>query len=180
MTRLLPVALMLAGCSTAGNISGLVAGGVAGGATANPAVGYAVGVAVKVAATATLRYADRVRQHAEQDAIAAAAGPLAEGSAAPWKIRHDIPFGDEHGQVVVVRAIDNPVADCREIAFSVHEDPPAPDAWFATTICKAVARLDLGAGRTGRRAVGLPAASIGCGRMVGATGIEPVTPTVSR
>ncbi len=134
--RLLPVVLLLAGCSSAGNISGLIAGGAAGGATANPAVGYAVGVAVKVAATATFRYAGRVRHHAEQDAIATAAGPLPEGAVVPWKIRHDIPFGNEDGQVVVVRAITNPIADCREIAFSVHDDPPAPDAWFTSTICK--------------------------------------------
>ena len=132
----LPLALLLAGCANAGGITGLVAGGVAGGATANPAVGYAVGLGVKVAATATLRYAGRVRQHAEQDAIAATAGALPEGAAAPWKIRHDIPFGNEDGQVVVVRAIPNALADCREIAFSVRDDPPEADAWFTGTICK--------------------------------------------
>ena len=136
MRGVVGLALLLGGCSNAASISGLVAGGAAGGATANPAVGYAVGLGVKVVAKATLRYAGRVRQHAEQDAIAAVAGPLAEGGNAPWQIQHDIPFGNEAGQVVVVRAVPNPLADCREIAFSVHDDPPAPESWFTSTICK--------------------------------------------
>ncbi len=35
----------------------------------------------------------------------------------------------------IVRAIDNPLAECREIAFSV-EDPPDPPSWFDASICK--------------------------------------------
>lgn len=127
----------LGGCRNAGSITGVVAGGVAGGATANPAVGYAVGLGVKVAATAVFQYVGRVRQHAEQDAIAAAAGPLPDGTSAAWKIEHDIGlFDDKNGSVTVVRTIANPIAECREIAFSVKADKPNPDARYLTTICK--------------------------------------------
>ncbi len=134
---LLLTVVALGGCRAAGSITGVVAGGIAGGASANPAVGYAVGLGVKVAATATLQYVGRLRQHAEQDAIAAAAGPLPDGTSTAWKIEHDIPlFDDENGTVTVVRTIANPIAECREIAFSVKADKPDPDARYTTTICK--------------------------------------------
>ena len=126
----------LAGCKAAGEITGLVAGGVAGGASVNPAVGYAVGVGTAVAADYAFRYVARVRQNGEQDAIAASAGPLTEGQTASWYIRHDIPVGNEGGWVQVVREIDTPLARCREVLFSIHDDPPAPEAWFTTTICR--------------------------------------------
>jgi hypothetical protein len=124
----------LAGCSAAADLTGVVAGGAAGGATANPAVGYAVGVGVDAAADYGYKYFGRVRQRAEQNAIAAAAGALALGATAPWRIDHTIPLGDEHGTVQVVRLIDTPIAACREIAFSV-EDRPDPPAWYDSTIC---------------------------------------------
>lgn len=126
--------LALAGCKSAGTIAGLVGGGAAGAATASPAVGYLVGLGVAVAADEAVRYYGRTRQQAEQDAIADAAGTLREGDAAPWRIRHDIPIGNEHGTVAVVRIVANPLADCREIVFSV-EDPPAAPVWFGSSIC---------------------------------------------
>lgn len=128
--------LCLAGCHSGAQLTGLVAGGVAGGATANPAIGYAVGIGTAAAADYTLAYVGRTRQHAEQQIIAAAAGPLAEGAQADWHIRHDIPIGNEGGRVMVVRTIESSLALCREIAFSIHDDPPAPEAWFTTTICR--------------------------------------------
>lgn len=126
----------LAGCSSAAQITGLVAGGAAGGASANPAVGYAVGVGTAAAASYVLAYTARVRQNAEQDAIAAVAAGLPEDGQGHWHIRHTIPIGNEGGLVVPVRTIDSAIATCREIAFSIHDDPPAPEAWFTTTICR--------------------------------------------
>ncbi len=126
---------LLAGCSAIADIAGLATGGVAGSATANPAIGFVVGVATAAAADEAVAYFSRARARAEQDAIAAVAGPLPAGAAALWKIRHDIPIGNEHGEVRVVREIVSPLAICREIAFSVLDDPPAPPAWFTTTIC---------------------------------------------
>ncbi len=116
-------------------ITALIAGGAAGGATGNPAVGYAVAVGTDAAADYTFKYVGRVRQGAEQDAIAEAAGALPPGETAPWRIRHDIPIGNEHGQVQVVREMDTTLAPCREIAFSV-EDGKKPPAWFDASICR--------------------------------------------
>ncbi len=132
---LVAATFMLAGCNAIGDIAGLATGAVAGGATANPAIGFAVGVATAAAADEAVAYFSRARARAEQDAIAAVAGPLPAGASAPWAIRHDIPVGDEHGEVHVVREIASPLATCREIAFSVLDDPPAAPAWFTTTIC---------------------------------------------
>lgn len=126
---------LLVGCGSAGELTGLAAGGIAGGATANPAIGYAVAIGTAAAASETFKYFGRVRQRAEQNAIADAAAGLAEGQSAPWSIQHDVPVGNEHGQVQVVRSIDTSLATCREIAFSV-ENAPAPPAWFVTSICQ--------------------------------------------
>ena len=97
--------LGLAGCSSVASIAGLVTGGGAGVATGSPAVGYAVGIGVTTVTSEAVKYYGRRRQQAEQDAIAATAGDLPEGGAAPWRIRHDIPLGNEHGEVRIVRRI---------------------------------------------------------------------------
>jgi len=128
--------LLLSSCSSASAITGLIAGGAAGGATANPAVGYAVGLGVRTVASSAFKYAGRVRHHAEQDAIAAVAGPLSPGAVAAWSVAHTIPIGDEDGQVMVMADIENPLAPCRAIAFTVHEHRPETDPWFTTTICR--------------------------------------------
>jgi hypothetical protein len=128
--------LALAGCSTAADLTGLATGGAAGAATANPVVGYAVGIGTRAGVDWVLLYATRVRQHAEQTAIATVAGGLADGGEADWHISHTIPIGNEGGRVVPLRDIDTPIATCREIAFSIHADPPAPEDWFITTICR--------------------------------------------
>ena len=130
---------LLAGCSSAAEITGLAAGGVAGGASANPAIGYAVAVGTAAAADEAFKYISRVRQRAEQNAIADAASTLGEGQTAAWTIRHTVPIDNEHGQVQVVRLIDTPLAICREIAFSV-EDAPKPGHWFVTSICQQARR----------------------------------------
>ena len=130
--------LLLGGCSSAGNIIGVVAGGVAGGATANPAVGFGVGVATAAVSNYTLRRVGRSWHGAEQDAVAATAGGLAVGEAADWRIRHSLPIGNEHGHVQVVRSIDNPLAPCKQVLFSVEEtDEPAE--WYSVDICQQTA-----------------------------------------
>ena len=132
----LGLAASLAGCGSAGLITGLAAGGAAGGATANPAIGYAVAVGTAAAATELFKYSARVRDNAEQNAIADAASELGPGQLAPWRIEHTIPIGDEHGQVRLVREIANPLAACREIAFSVDAGKHASPAWYTGTICR--------------------------------------------
>ena len=134
----LAAAVLLAGCNSTGKIAAVVAGGAAGGATGNPAVGFLVGVAVDAGANYVVRYYGRVRQGAEQDAIAQIAGGLPVGTEAAWTIEHDIPIGDEHGDLRVVRAIDTKLAACREVVFSVDGGGGAKlkRAWFSTDICK--------------------------------------------
>jgi hypothetical protein len=128
--------LLLTGCSSLADIAGLATGAVAGGASANPAVGYAVAVGTAAAADATFKWISRHRQGAEQDAIADVAGNLKEGQTASWRIRHTIPIGNERGEVRVVRELVTPLATCKEIAFSVADDPPEPDAHYVTTLCR--------------------------------------------
>jgi hypothetical protein len=141
--KVLPLAavVLLAGCNSTSKIAAVLAGGAAGGATASPAVGFLVGVAVDAGANYVVRYYGRTRQGAEQDAIAAVAGELPVGTEAAWKIEHDIPIGDEHGSLRVVRAMDTPLAACREVAFSVDEGngEKLKRSWFTADICKQAA-----------------------------------------
>jgi hypothetical protein len=136
--RVLSLLLLLAGCKAAPQIAAVVAGGVTGAASGSPAVGFAVGVATDAGANYLFRYISRSRQGAEQDAIAQVAGELPLGTVASWKIEHTIPIGDEHGRLRVIRAIDSPLASCREIAFSVDEgkDPTVKGPWFTADVCK--------------------------------------------
>ncbi len=126
--------LLLAGCKAAPQIAGVITGGTAGAASGNPAVGFAVGVVTDAAATSGFRYIARTRQGAEQDAIADMAGGLPVGGTAAWKIEHTIPIGNEHGQLRVVRLIDSPLAQCKQVVFSVEEDANRRD-WFSADIC---------------------------------------------
>ncbi len=57
--------------------------------------------------------------------------------ARPWEIRHTIPFGNEHGQLEAVREIATPLTTCREIVFSVEDDPPEH---YTTTLCRGAER----------------------------------------
>jgi hypothetical protein len=135
---LLAALLLLSGCNSTAQIFALIGGGAAGGATGNPAVGFVVGVAIDAGATYVVRYYGRTRQGAEQDAIAQVAGALPVGTEAAWKIEHDIPIGNEHGQLRVIRLIESPLAACKEIAFSVDEgkgDKLTRD-WFTSSVCK--------------------------------------------
>jgi hypothetical protein len=127
--------VLLTGCRFIAELSGLATGAAAGGATASPAVGYAVGIGTQVALEELFKWSGRVRAHAEQEAIAAAAAGLPEGGVAPWYIDHTIPIGNEGGEVRVVRVIDTSLATCREVVFSVADRPPAAPAWYATSIC---------------------------------------------
>lgn len=132
---------LLGGCDAvraAPQIAGAGAAIISGAGTANPGVGVAIGLGVTAAADYAVKYFGRSRQNAVQDAIATAAGPLAPGAHAPWEIRHSIPIGNERGEVHMVRAIDNPLAPCREIVFSVvdGEGEALTRDWFAAQICR--------------------------------------------
>jgi hypothetical protein len=130
--------VLLSGCASVARISAVLTGGVAGAASGSPAVGFAVGVATDAAANWAVRYVSRVRQGAEQDAIANVAGMMPMGAEADWKIEHTIPIGNEHGRLRVVRAMDTKLATCREIAFSVDtgEGQKQKGSWYIGDICQ--------------------------------------------
>ncbi len=134
----LPGVLLLAGCTAVSQLTAVVTGGVAGVATGSPAVGFAVGVATEAAASAAVKYYGRSRQHAEQQAIADAAAGVPPGERADWHINHLNPIGDEHGEVYVVRRIDNPLAPCKQIVFSVDRGTSAKleRSWYSADICR--------------------------------------------
>ncbi len=115
---LLPVVLMT-GCSSIGAFSGAAVGVATGAGTTNPLIGYAAGVGTQAAVDTLVKYISRKRQQGEQDAIAAAVGGLAPGQTAPWKIDHDIPIGNEHGDVMVADTIDNALTRCKQVVFTV-------------------------------------------------------------
>lgn len=127
------IASGLAGCSALGGFAGAAAGVATGAATTNPAVGVGVGIMVDGAVSAAVNYTFRTLHQAQQDHIATQAGALVVGESRAWAIKNSIPYGNEHGQVRVVREIGNPLARCREVLFSV-ESPQA--RWFSGNICQ--------------------------------------------
>ncbi len=133
---LLVSTLLLAGCQVASQATGLVAGAVSGGATANPAVGFAVGVGVTAGTDYAIRTITRTWHQGEQDAIAQAASTVPVGQTGPWRVKHSLPIGNEHGDLQVVHRIDTPLAACEEIAFSVVEDSKKPPPWYTATVCR--------------------------------------------
>jgi hypothetical protein len=132
---LLPLAL--AACNSIGAVSGAVVGVATGAGTTNPVVGYAAGIGTQAAVDTLVKYVTRKRQQNEQDAIAATVGQLAPGQTAPWKIEHDVPIGNEHGDVTVVDSLDNALAQCKEVVFTVidGDKPDSPHGTFVTTAC---------------------------------------------
>ncbi len=115
-------ALVLAGCGSVGAVSGAVVGASTGAVTANPVVGYVTAAGVKAGVDALQQYIARVRQGAEQDAIIGAVGAMRPGEKRSWKIVHDISlFDDEHGEMQVVRSIDTPLTQCKEVLFTVEQ-----------------------------------------------------------
>jgi hypothetical protein len=143
---LLPI-LLLGGCNSLPAVAGLGAGAIAGaGSGGNVAVGYAVAVGTAAAVDYGVKYYGRTRQRAEQEAIATAAAPLEIGQSATWRIEHTIPYGNENGELHVVRRIANPLAECKQIAFSVTEEgekdkktgqigPPVL-TWYTAELCR--------------------------------------------
>jgi hypothetical protein len=128
----------LAGCAGAADITGAVTGTAATIATTNPVVGVGVGLGVRAATTTAVNYVFRRRHRFAQDELAAVIGSMDLGETRPWKIEYDLPIGNAHGEVRLVRIVDNLLAPCREALFSVSsgDGPEAPRRWFLTTACR--------------------------------------------
>ncbi|MGG5886384.1 hypothetical protein ACLF3G_04535 [Falsiroseomonas sp. HC035] len=131
-------ALLSEGSSAAAGIGGAsLANAVGAGAAATTGIG----LGVQAATRAGVQYAQRDAQRDAQLAVAAAAGPLAPGGVAPWKVGYRVPIHpDETGQVTVARLIEAGGLRCKEIVFSV--DAPARGAtaasraFYTATICQ--------------------------------------------
>ncbi len=123
----------------AADVAGVAGAGAASAVTRSAAGAAAIGLGVRSLAAEGVRYAERRVHRTEQDAIAAAAGPLDPGSPAPWSVRHSLPLEDDAaGQVVVSRAFGAGSFRCKEIVFSV--DKAARDglarSFYTATVCQ--------------------------------------------
>lgn len=143
--------MALSGCSSllsegTGAAAGIAGTAIANKVTDNPTVATGIGLGVQAGAQAALAYAQRKTRGEEQDAIAAAAGPLAVGKVASWQVRHQLPIeSDAQGQVTVSRLIGGVDLECKEVVFSIDtpaEQRGAPPAreFYVTTVCRDGAR----------------------------------------
>jgi hypothetical protein len=140
---MLPLLLALSGCgsllsATTADVAGIASAGVASAVTKTPAVATGIGLGIGAAGTAALEYAERRVHHAEQDQIAAAAGPLAPGQVAPWRVVHTVPIeADEHGEVTVTGQTGGTGMRCKGIVFSVaqRENGKPDPAFYTASIC---------------------------------------------
>lgn len=139
---LLASLLALTGCDSLVNegsaeLAGLGSAALAGAVTRDTAITAGIGVGVLSATRAGLDYTRRRLQRAEQDSIAAAAGPLAPGAVARWSVTHSNPMGTDHaGQVAISREIGALGLACREIVFSVAGEVEAETEFFTAIICR--------------------------------------------
>jgi hypothetical protein len=132
------VSMIAAGCSSIGGYAGAVAGVATGAVSSNPAVGVAVGISVKAATDTALHRLFKELQSDEQDRIADIAGHMNVGDRAPWNIHHAWSFSSEAGDLEVIGGIDNALAACKEVLFSVASglDEARTEEWFITQTCR--------------------------------------------
>ncbi|MBN8902432.1 MAG: hypothetical protein BGO51_16030 [Rhodospirillales bacterium 69-11] len=136
--------LMLSGCgsvltATTADVAGIAGAGIASAVTKDPAAAAGIGLGVAAGANAGLQYVERDVHRAEQDRIAAAAGPLELNQVGSWSVTHDIPIeDDEHGAIVVTRVIGTAAFTCKEIIFSVDrgEGPKLQRAFYTAAVCR--------------------------------------------
>ncbi len=121
------------------DLSGVAGAGVSSAVTNNGTVTAAIGLGVASLASTGLGYVERRVHRAEQDRIAAAAGPLTVGAVAAWQVSHAIPIEqDEHGEVSVSRIISSGDLDCKEIVFSIEHNQKdgTRRSFYLSAICR--------------------------------------------
>lgn len=128
----------LGGCAAVGGIAGAAASIAASVATSNAAIALSVGIGVKTATDEASRYVARKLQRSEQEAIVAVVRDMQPGDTAEWQLEHLIGSGSDRGEVRVTRVIETPLAQCKEVLFSVPRSGDAAPAhsWFTTTACR--------------------------------------------
>lgn len=135
---------MLPGCQAVlteatSTIAGIGGASVASGVGADAAVTTGIGLGVQALGRAGLQYAQRLTHRAEQNRIAAVAGPLPVGGVGDWATDHTIPVeANERGQVAVSRVISTGMLDCKEIVFSVdtRRDEQLRRGFYLAAICR--------------------------------------------
>ena len=132
------LAPLLSCCSSVGSFVGATAGVVTGAVSSNPAIGVAVGISVQAATDSVLQRFSRDMQADEQGRIADVAGSLDVGQRSAWEVHRRFYFGDAHGEVEVLSVIENPLASCKEVMFSVDaiKDRVPTRDWFVTQTCR--------------------------------------------
>lgn len=141
---LLGLVAALSGCgslltATTSDVAGIAGAGVAGAVSKSPAAAAGIGLGIAAGANAGLQIVERDVHRAEQDRIAAAAGPLEPGVVGHWSVSHVIPIeDDEHGDLVVTRLIGADDFNCKEIVFSVDtmQKKVAHRAFYTATVCQ--------------------------------------------
>ena len=125
--------------ATTADVAGIAGAGISGAITKSPAAAAGIGLGVAAGANAGLQYVERDVHGAEQDRIAAAAGPLPPGQVGRWSVTHTIPIeDDEHGELVVTRVVGAADFNCKEIVFSVDtmRDKTEQRAFYTATVCQ--------------------------------------------
>lgn len=132
------IALAASGCSSIGAASGAAAAAATGIVTANPAVGIGVGIAVQAATDEAVGRFMKSMHADQQELIAETAGRLPVGGMDIWRIKHQLPVENGHGQVRVTRAFSNALTLCKEFVFSVQDGDKAdaPEQWFTASACQ--------------------------------------------
>jgi hypothetical protein len=128
----------MSGCGSIGAATGAVAGIATGTFTSNPAIGFGVGVAVQAATDEAVKRTMKSLHQDQQVMIAVTAGMSQVGETRPWKVKHTLPIENGHGEVRVLREMNNALASCKEFAFSVvdGDEPKSPEQWFIATACQ--------------------------------------------
>ena len=141
---LLACGFALSGCgsvlsASTADVAGIAGAGISSAVTKSPAAAAGIGLGVAAGANAGLQFVERDVHNAEQDQIAAAAGPLQVNEVAKWRVSHTIPIeDDEHGEVVVTRLIGSPDFTCKDIIFSVdtvEKQQEVHKAFYTATVC---------------------------------------------
>lgn len=113
---------LLPGCSSLSGVAAAVAGAATGAASGNPVVGVAIGISVRAAAGHVLQRRALATQASRQEHLAELAGSLHPGDRRGWRLRRPWPYADETGTVEVISELDNALARCKEVLFSVTDD----------------------------------------------------------
>ncbi|MCW2241196.1 hypothetical protein [Azospirillum canadense] len=128
-------ALGLGGCSGVGSaVTGVTTAGVAatvGSATGNPFLGLLAGAGASYGIDQGVKYVERRITDNVHHAVAAAAGPLDVGQAAPWRVEEALPLSGKIGTVQVARTFGAAIP-CKDVVFTLDD---APDL-TVTTVCR--------------------------------------------